>query len=252
MKPKGCHVATNNMEEIANATSCHKRSGCRNGTSIMCSNWSTVDLNREPRVAYLAIARSGSGTLKALLSNLYGLPNPRALPHDHVCHLAALVERVRVRPLRVLVPLRPMHERIASGIARAHRRQCRPPSWPPACLPPRAAAGDRYVEMLQSQSAMAEFGRPSVDYLSTHPETAGVHVAYVCTHRLRVDVSRALATWGVANASTRWSGVPDMHVDAAPHASNLSARSVEYLRWRYASDYELVARHGCDGRNKFM
>ena len=212
----------------------------------MCSNWSTVDLNREPWVAYLAIARSGSGTLQALLANLYGFSHRKYVPHDHVCHLAALVELNRVRPLRVLVPLRPIHERIVSGITRAHRRQCRPPSWSPACWEPRAEAGDRYVEMLKNQSAMAEFGRPSIKYISTNPWTAGVQVEYVCTHRLRTDVSRALCTWGIANPSTLWSGVSDVHVDTVPYSSNLSAASVEYLRWRYASDYRLVTEHGCD------
>ena len=219
-----------------------------------CERWSTVDLgSRGPSVAYVAIARSGSGTLQALLARLYGFADRLAFPHDHQCQLAELV--LRFRPRRVLVPLRPLHERIESGVARAQRRNCTlNGAWQPACAPPRERAADRYVASLRrGDAAPTTFGRPALAYdqerfLDARERFSirNVSVRPVCTHRLRADAVRAFAAWGVAGASEIWRGVADAHVGgAARRPSNLSAASLAYLRRRYARDYALVARHGC-------
>ena len=165
---------------------------------------------------------------------------------DHECSLSDLV--TRFHPRRVLIPLRPIHERIESGIRRAIHRDCRPPnSWPDACKAPKERAADRYVAFLKHSDSIRlppPFGRPAIDYVLERVDTRNVSLWPVCTHQLRADVSRAFRAWGL-NESTTWDGVQDKNVHEHDPPSRLSPASLSYLKSRYADDYAFVARHGC-------
>lgn len=223
-----------------------------------CKAWSSIDFAHEPSVAYVAIARSGSTTLDALLSKLYQPPDdaemrrrapnrPTIVAHDHECGLSDLL--TRFHPRRVLVPLRPIHERIESGIRRAIRLNCSAHTgWPDACKPPKERAADRYVAFLQQNKPRRvvppSFARPAIDYVLERVDTRNVSLWPVCTHQLRADVSHAFRAWGL-NDSTLWDGVRDFNVHASDPPSKLSPESLSYLKSRYANDYAFVARHGC-------
>ena len=221
-----------------------------------CANWSRVNLQAEPGVAYLAIPRTGSGSLRALLAVLNGVPNNQ-FPHDHSCGMNGLVGTFKAR--RVLVPLRELHVRIVSEFARSRKRGCRPPAWQGACAYPRLlqdkpiareayldGAAERFVQRLKARPAapVPYFMRPTIVYLNTNWSTKRVEVRYVCTCTLREGSKRIFESWGVIGAFEAWKTIADRHVTNT--SIKLSAASINYLRKRFPKDYSLVEGFGCD------
>lgn len=226
-----------------------------------CFSWSRVNLKAEPGVAYLAIPRTGSGSLRALLAKLNGVADVRSFPHNHTCALKGLLETHKAR--RVLVPLRPLHKRIVSEFERSRRRACRPPAWPPACQYPPAllaasvdvrnayldGAAERFVQrlMVEPWARLPYFMRPTSTYLNTNWGAKQGEVRFVCTCTLRPGTTRVLESWGVVGAERAWDGIADRHVTNA--TTNLSDASIDMLRRRFAKDYALVERYGCGERD---
>lgn len=221
-----------------------------------CANWSRVNLQAEPGVAYLAIPRTGSGSLRALLAKLHGVPNDQ-FPHDHSCGMKGLLETHKAR--RVLVLLRELHVRIVSEFARSRKRGCRPPAWQGACAYPPVlrdmpaarewyldAAPERFVQTLMAKPSMPVpyFMRPTSVYFNTNWSTKRADVRYVCTCTLREGSKRILESWGVIGVADAWNAITDRHVTNT--SMKLSAASIDYLRKRFPKDYSLVEGFGCD------
>lgn len=225
---------------------------------MACGNWSRIDLRAEPGIAYVAIPRAGSGTLRALLQKLHAGATTK-VPHRHACTLRELLETHRAR--RVLVPLRPLHERIASWFERSRRRNCSPPAFAPACALPAVApswpaleqryqgyldaAAERFVRRLRSgaELALPVNIRPVSAYLHVRRVPNDGSVVFVCAKALREETTRALRRWGIPGAKSAWNGVADRHVTNA--RVRLSNASLTFLRSRFAEDYEFVGRYGC-------
>jgi len=225
---------------------------------VACGNWSRIDLQAEPGVAYVAIPRAGTGTLRALLRKLHAWPTASTVdfPHSHACTLRELLETHRAR--RVLVPLRPLHERVASFFERSRRRNCRPPAFNPACAYPGIvhfmpalkqryldAGAERFVRWLRgdAQRSVPDLLQPTAAYLNVSWTPNGSAVRFVCTHALRKQVVQALRRWGIPDAEHAWDGVANRHVTNT--RVRLSNASLAFLRTRFAEDYALVRRHGC-------
>ena len=174
----------------------------------------------------------------------------------HAARPVPLQQVLRAR--RVLVPLRPFHERIVSFFERSRRRSCRPPAFNPACAYPGIvhfmpalkqryldAGAERFVRWLRgdAQRNVPVLLRPVSAYLNVSWMPNGSVVRFVCTHALREQVVQALRRWGIPDAEHAWDGVANRHVTNTQ--TRLSNASLTFLRTRYAEDYELVERHGC-------
>ena len=219
---------------------------------LPCANWSFVPLASGPGIAYVAMARSGSGSLRAVLANLYGMDRP-AFPHDHSCTLRGLASR-HPDARRVIVPLRLLHDRIVSGFTRSQRRQCRPPAYKPACVPPLREAPERFVKHIARfapGSALPTFMKPANAYVNLNLSSKNRHidVRFVCTCQLRTHVARALEVWNVPGADAAWEGVENRHVTVNATLPPLSDEAIAYLRMRFPMDYALVEHNGCGERD---
>ena len=102
---------------------------------MACGNWSRFDLKAEPGIAYVAVPRAGSGTLRALLQKLHAWPI-KNFPHNHACTLRELLETHRARRVRCKrCARRDHHER------RDRRETGRPPPLERKCISARRPGG---------------------------------------------------------------------------------------------------------------
>lgn len=222
------------------------------GAPLPCANWSGVPLASGPGIAYMAMARTGSGSLRAVLANLYGMER-RKFPHDHSCTLRGLASR-HPDARRVIVPLRLLHDRIVSWFARSQHRNCRPPAYKPACVPPLREAPERFMRgMMRFALPMANaYLKPANSYVNLNLsfKHKNIDVRFVCTCQLRAHVTRTLEAWNVPGADAAWEGIEDRHVtDTNTSLPRLSDAAIDFLRQHFHKDYAIVEAHGCGERD---
>ncbi len=218
-----------------------------------CNGWARLPMDQS--ITYLAIARAASSTLREIVATANNVERDD-VAHNHDCQLTGLVKRMNAR--RVIVALRPMHERIRSGIIRSYQRGCRTPAYEDACKEPAHLATERFVNKLKLGqlrlrvgALSAAFARPVTWYLSngTSETFRDVDVRFVCVCRLRADLKRVLTAWDVDSERVLNLVRNDEHVSHDDNYTRtlhpFSNEALAFLRRRYAGDYALHERYKC-------
>ena len=213
------------------------------------NSWDWLQKREPPRVAYLAVARTGSESLQKAV----GSHHKRHAPHDHACTLRDVES---AGATHVLISLRHPAERIASGVKRrlegisANRDSEQNADFRAAFLPYGSAALNAFVASLRDPAhplharAMHDSMRQnwltpvSEFYLANgHLYDRAARRGFVCTPTLADDVWRVTKAWGVK-------GVRVQAKEASSHRSNttlapLSAENRAWVESTWAADVAL-------------
>ena len=209
-----------------------------------------VNHTASKRVAYVAVARTGSQSLQHGISQLYTYT--RRAPHDHDCSLRDLE---MAGATHVMISIRHPAARILSGVRRRLENNSMENSSNKAFVETfgGAEAANAYIHAIRSPQSPTHgmamnitLGHGHMNFMMPIDEyyLRGAHgsarVEYVCTENLTADFDRIAALWQLG--ITLPTDTQENHRSTS-HASPLDQMNLAWVESTYAADLRLWKTH---------